>query len=99
MIIVNILEPPADNTIIWKNNNFAHLEYFLLNAGQCLRAGDTVELPTDDVVVEDGGVFGGRQHGCAQAGGGVPSDSSEVCRARRQGWNSARCHQYRYGQR
>ena len=59
---------------------------------QGLRTGDAVELPTDDVVMEDGRLPCGRQHRCSQTGRGVPFNCSEIRRVGRQGRNSTRSH-------
>ena len=61
---------------------------------QCLWNRDALELPADDVGVEDGVVSGGRKQCGVEAGASGSSDISQVWGARSEGWLPGGSHQY-----
>lgn len=58
-----------------------------------------MELPSDDVVLENGSMPGGWQHGGSEAVRTVASHSSQIRRALRQSWVSCRSHKRVAGKR
>lgn len=56
---------------------------------------NTMELPIDDAVVEDGGVHCCRQYCRSKTGASVPADCFEIRRTNCQSWISTGCDKYR----